>query len=186
MRAHRMPAGMSRWTKGDHDMNNLTSERLAHVVVVGAGFRGLEVVHELRNAPVHVTVIDRQNCPLFQPLLYQVATADLSPADISAPIRSILRPQRNAEVLLAEATGVDVLTQQVLALKRNGTHTCAVPYDCLVLATGARHSYFGHGAWAQFAPGLKTLDDATAIRRQILLAFEPRRSSQTRPTSENC
>lgn len=137
-----------------------------NVVVVGAGFGGLRAVRALRNAPVQVTVIDRRNHHLFQPLLYQVATADLSPADISAPIRGVLRGQRNAKVILAEVTGVDVEKQQVLIGEQS------VPYDYLVLATGAQHSYFGHDEWEPFAPGLKSIPDATAIRQKILLAFE--------------
>lgn len=145
---------------------------LPRIVVIGAGFGGLEVVRGLRGVPARVTLIDRQNYHLFQPLLYQVATADLSPADISAPIRGVLRHQRNVDVLLAEVTGVDVGARLVLAREQGGSHTCAVPYDYLVLATGARHSYFGHEDWARFARGLKTIGDATAIRRQILQAFE--------------
>jgi len=136
------------------------------VVIVGAGFGGLQAARALRSAPVDVTVIDRSNHHLFQPLLYQVATAALSPADISAPIRGVLRGQANARVILAEVTGVDVQGQRVLMRDKS------VPFDYLVLATGAHHSYFGHDAWEQFAPGLKSITDATAIRRKILLAFE--------------
>lgn len=136
------------------------------VVIVGAGFGGLQVARALSHAPVHITVIDHHNYHLFQPLLYQVATADLSPADIAAPIRSILRGQRQTSVLLAEVTGVDVQRQQVLL------HNQAVPYDYLVIATGAHHSYFGHEEWACSAPGLKSLDDAAQLRRKLLLAFE--------------
>lgn len=137
------------------------------VVIVGAGFGGLQAARALHKAPVQVTVIDRSNHHLFQPLLYQVATAGLSPADISAPIRSILRKQANARVMLAEVTGVDVQEQRVL-LHNNKT----VPYDYLILATGARHSYFGHDAWEPYAPGMKSITDATAVRRKLLLAFE--------------
>src|SRR6266851_3440954 len=137
-----------------------------HVVIVGAGFAGLHAARGLRTAPMRVTVIDRTNHHLFQPLLYQVATASLSPADISAPIRGVLGKQNNTEVLLAEVTGVDVQGQRVLM------HDLAVPYDYLVLATGVQHNYFGHDEWKQFAPGLKTLQDATAIRHKILLSFE--------------
>ncbi len=136
------------------------------VVIVGAGFGGLKAARGLRNAPVEVTVIDRNNHHLFQPLLYQVATAGLSPADITAPIRGILRKQANTSVILAEVTGVDLQEQRVLI------HDKAVPYDYLILATGARHSYFGHDDWEPFAPGLKTITDATTLRRNILLAFE--------------
>jgi NADH dehydrogenase len=137
-----------------------------HVVIVGAGFGGLQAARALRHVPVQVTVIDRSNHHLFQPLLYQVATADLSPADIAAPIRSMLKHQKNTSVILAEVTGADVQGQRVLM------HERLVPYDYLILATGARHSYFGHDAWEPFAPGLKSIDDAAVLRRKILLAFE--------------
>jgi len=137
-----------------------------HVVIVGAGFGGLRVARALRHAPVKVTVIDRQNHHLFKPLLYWVATAGLSPADISSPIRSILRGQKNTEVLMAEVTGVDVAGQRVLVRER------VVAYDYLVLATGAHDNYFGHPEWKHYAPGLKSIVDATSIRRNILLAFE--------------
>jgi NADH:quinone reductase (non-electrogenic) len=136
------------------------------VVIVGGGFGGLSAARGLAGQPVDVILIDRNNHHLFQPLLYQVATAGLSPADIASPIRGILRGQRNARVMLAEVTGVDVARKEVIADVRR------VPYDYLVLATGARHAYFGHSNWAQFAPGLKTIDDATYLRRRILLAFE--------------
>jgi len=136
------------------------------VVIIGAGFGGLQAARALRHAPVEVTVIDRSNHHLFQPLLYQVATADLSPADISAPIRSILKRQKNTSVMLAEVTGVDVQQQRVLM------HERSLPYDYLIIATGAHHSYFGHDAWEPFAPGLKSIDDAALLRRKILLAFE--------------
>ncbi len=136
------------------------------VVIVGSGFGGLQAARALRNAPVHVTVIDRQNHHLFQPLLYWVATAGLSPADISSPIRHILSKQRNTEVLMAEVTGVDMQEQRVLVVDRS------VPYDYLVLATGAHDYYFGHPEWEKLAPGLKTIEDARALRQKILLAFE--------------
>ena len=136
------------------------------VVIVGAGFGGLRAARGLRNAPVDVTVIDRNNHHLFQPLLYQVATAGLSPADICAPVRGILKRQANTSVILGEVTGVDLQEQRVLM------HDKAVPYDYLILATGARHSYFGHDDWEPFAPGLKSITDATMLRRNILLAFE--------------
>ena len=136
------------------------------VVIIGAGFAGLRAARVLCNAPVKVTVIDRSNHHLFQPLLYQVATAALSPADISAPIRGVLKKQKNTEVLLAEVTGIDTQEQRVLM------HNRSVPYDYLITATGARDNYFGHPEWEQHAPGLKELKDATAIRRKILLAFE--------------
>jgi NADH dehydrogenase len=147
-------------------MKKTSLETWPQVVIVGAGFGGLQAARGLHGAPVRLTVIDQRNHHLFQPLLYQVATADLSPADISAPIRSVLRRQRDTEVLLAAVTGVDVAGRRVLLGKRS------VGYDYLVLATGAQHSYFGHDAWERLAPGLKTLTDATTIRRQILLAFE--------------
>ena len=139
---------------------------IPHVVIVGAGFGGLQAARALQDAPVRVTVIDRNNHHLFQPLLYQVATAGISPADICAPIRSILRKQKNADVVLGEVTGVDVEAKLVLMQDQS------IPYDYLILATGARDSYFGHNDWAQFAPGLKSIVQATAIRRAILLAYE--------------
>ncbi len=142
------------------------TQDVPRVVIVGAGFGGLEAARHLRGAPVAVTVIDRSNHHLFQPLLYQVATAGLSPAEISAPIRAVLRGQRNAEVFLAEVTGIDTVSQDVLLGERR------VPYDYLIVATGARHSYFGHDEWEQFAPGLKSIHDATTLRGKILLAFE--------------
>lgn len=136
------------------------------VVIVGGGFGGLTAARALRRAPVRVTLIDRRNHHLFQPLLYQIATATLSPADIAAPIRKVLSRQRNAEVLLAEVVSVD-LARRVVVL-RDGE----VGYDWLILATGATHSYFGHDEWASIAPGLKTVEDAIEIRRRFLLAFE--------------
>ncbi len=136
------------------------------VVIVGAGFGGLSAARTLRNAPVQVTVVDRRNHHLFQPLLYQVATAALSPGDIAYPIRSILRGQRNAVVLLADAVAVDAASHEVALTDGR------IVYDFLILATGARHSYFGHEDWETRAPGLKTLEDALEIRRRILLAFE--------------
>jgi NADH dehydrogenase len=137
------------------------------VVIVGAGFGGLWAAKTLANAPVEVVVIDRQNYHLFQPLLYQVATAGLSPADIAAPIRSIVGIYRNISVMLGTVEGVDLVAREVLL-----AHGRRVPYDYLILATGARHAYFGHDDWEPFAPGLKRIEDATEIRRRILLAFE--------------
>lgn len=137
-----------------------------HVVIVGAGFGGLQAARALQDAPVDVTIIDRNNHHLFQPLLYQVATAALSPADISVPIRHVLRKQRNTTVLMSEVSGVDLEKKTVITQDRN------VPYDYLIVATGAKHSYFGHDEWEPFAPGFKTVVDATSIRRKILLAFE--------------
>jgi NADH dehydrogenase len=145
---------------------------LPRVVIVGGGFGGVRAAHALRHAPVRVTVLDRNNHHVFQPLLYQVATADLSPADISAPIRGMLRDQRNVETLMAEVTGVDVNARQVIARDEFEGREFTVPYDYLIVATGAGPSYFGHDEWAGDAPGLKSLTDATAIRRRILLAFE--------------
>src|SRR5437588_498175 len=142
------------------------SDVIPRVVIVGAGFGGLRAARALRKALVHVSVIDRQNHHLFQPLLYWVATAGLSPADISSPIRSILRKQKNTEVFMEEVTGIDFQEQRVLMGDRS------VPYDYLVLATGAHDNYFGHPEWEHDAPGLKSIIDATSIRRDILLAFE--------------
>src|SRR5437667_10934721 len=136
------------------------------VVILGAGFGGLEAAKALRHAPVDVTIIDRANHHCFQPLLYQVATAALSPAEIAWPIRHILRRQENATVLMAEVIGIDTTNKFV----QIGAAT--VPYDMLVIATGATHSYFGHDEWAAVASGLKRIEDATRIRRSILLAFE--------------
>jgi NADH dehydrogenase len=136
------------------------------VVIVGAGFGGLEAAKALARAPVDVAVIDRQNHHCFQPLLYQVATAALSPADVAWPIRHILRKQANATVLMADVRAIDTAKRVVHA------DPISVPYDYLVLATGATHSYFGHDEWAEVAPGLKRIEDATRIRRRILIAFE--------------
>ncbi|HEY3498358.1 MAG TPA: NAD(P)/FAD-dependent oxidoreductase [Polyangiaceae bacterium] len=138
-----------------------------HVVVVGGGFGGLAVTKALRRASVHVTLVDRSNHYLFQPLLYQVAMAGLAPAEIAAPIRSVLRSQENARVLLAEVTGIDVAARRVFTRE-----SPPLDYEFLVLACGARNSYFGHDEWAKVAPGLKDLDDAVEIRRRVLLAFE--------------
>ena len=139
----------------------------AHVVIVGGGFGGLYAARTLRRAPVRVTLIDRRNFHLFQPLLYQVATASLSPADIASPIRSVLRTQSNAQVWMGEVVDVDVVKREVKLDDEVTAH-----YDYLILATGATHAYFGHDEWAEHAPGLKTVDDATEIRRRFLLAFE--------------
>ena len=142
------------------------------VVIIGAGFGGLNAARGFQHAPVDVTVIDRSNHFLFQPLLYQVATAELSPADISAPIRGVLRSQRNTRTLLANVTSVDVERREVIARDLGDGHEHRIPYDYLIIATGAGESYFGHDEWAKRAPGLKSISDATAIRREILLAFE--------------
>src|SRR6266850_1797572 len=138
-----------------------------HVIVLGGGFAGLWAAQALRKAPVEVTLIDRTNHHLFTPLLYQVATAGLSAPAIAAPIRHILAKQRNATVLLGEVTGIDVAGKKVVLEDGSG-----ISYDRLIVATGSTHSYFGNDAWAPFAPGLKTLDDAFDIRNRILLAFE--------------
>jgi NADH dehydrogenase len=139
---------------------------MPQVVIVGGGFGGLLAARGLAKAPVEVTLVDRENHHLFQPLLYQVATAGLSSAEIASPIRRILRRQKNTTVLMAEATGVDLDGRQLLLADGK------VPYDFLVVAAGATHSYFGHDEWEQHAPGLKTLDDAFELRRRVLLAFE--------------
>jgi NADH:ubiquinone reductase (H+-translocating) len=141
-------------------------ESLPRVVIVGAGFGGIACAKALRHARVSITLVDRHNYHLFQPLLYQVATAALSPADIGIPIRAIFRDQFNAKVMLATVTGVDTERHEVVGDGLN------LPYDYLVIATGATHSYFGHDAWAPFAPGLKRVDDATHVRRRVLEAFE--------------
>jgi len=136
------------------------------IVIVGAGFGGLNAARALAKAPVQITVIDRKNFHTFQPLLYQVATAGLSPGEIAEPIRSILRPHRNVEVLMSEVTGFDLEGRVV------ETPDLQIPYDYLIVAAGATHSYFGHEDWEVFAPGLKTIEDALEIRRRVLLAFE--------------
>ncbi len=140
---------------------------LPHIVIVGGGFGGLWAARGLAKAPVRVTLVDRCNYHLFQPLLYQVATAGLSAVDIAAPLRHILRDQANASVLMAEATQVDRVTNTLQL-----TDGARLHYDTLLLASGSTHAYFGHDAWAMHAPGLKTLDDALAIRRRVFGAFE--------------
>src|SRR5215470_17416987 len=142
------------------------TENKPRVVVVGAGFGGLEAARNLAKLPVRVTLIDRKNHHTFQPLLYQVATAGISPGEIAAPIRWILRGRRNLEVLLGEVVGFDLSARTVKLADFE------IPYDYLVVAAGARHSYFGHDEWAPLAPGLKTIEDALEIRRRVLLAFE--------------
>jgi NADH dehydrogenase len=137
-----------------------------HVIIIGAGFGGLQAAKKLARKNVRVTVIDRTNYHLFQPLLYQVATAALSPADIAAPVRSVLSKSKNVEVILAEVQSVDVTAKKVK------TADLEFDYDYLILATGARHSYFGHNDWEKLAPGLKSLEDAIELRRRILMAFE--------------
>src|SRR5262245_11643843 len=136
------------------------------VVILGGGFAGLKTAQALRRAPVDVTMIDRRNHHLFQPLLYQVATAALNPSDIAAPIRRVLRHQRNCRVLLAEATAIDLARRRVVLDQGE------LEYDYLVVATGATHSYFGHAEWEPFAPSLKSIEDALTIRRRVLRAYE--------------
>jgi NADH:ubiquinone reductase (H+-translocating) len=140
---------------------------LPHVVIVGGGFAGLKAARSLRRAPVRVTLVDKQNHHLFQPLLYQVATGALAAPDIAAPIRKVLRNQKNATVLVGEVQSVDRAAKEVVLEDGGG-----LPYDYLLLATGASHAYFGHDEWAEHAPGLKTLSDAFHIRRRVLSAFE--------------
>ena len=137
------------------------------IVVIGGGFGGLAAIDELAGAAVDITVIDRRNHHLFQPLLYQVATAALSTSEIAWPIRHLLHRRREVTTLLGEVSGIDPVVHQVRL-----THGGSVPFDYLIIATGAQHAYFGHGEWEPFAPGLKTLEDATLIRRKLLLAFE--------------
>ena len=136
------------------------------VVIIGGGFGGLSAARTLKSAPVQVTLVDRCNYHLFQPLLYQVATGSLSPANVAGPLRQVLRKQENTQVLLGEAIHIDAAKRRVIL--SDG----ALDYDTLIVATGATHQYFGHDEWEQFAPGLKNLDDATAMRGRILLAFE--------------
>ncbi len=148
-------------------MNRTLIGTVPHVVILGGGFGGLSAARGLAGRPVRVTLLDRRNHHVFQPLLYQVATATLSPGDIASPIRWILRRARNVSVLLGDATRVDVDARRV-ELADGGV----LDYDYLIVATGASHAYFGHDEWAPWAPGLKTLDDALEIRRRILMAFE--------------
>jgi NADH:ubiquinone reductase (H+-translocating) len=143
-----------------------TENTMPRVVIVGGGFGGLAAAQALGSAPVKLTLIDRKNYHTFQPLLYQVATAGLSPGEIAAPIRSILRRRKNTEVLMSEVTGFD------LEHRRVETPDGDIPYDYLIVAAGASHAYFGHDDWEPFAPGLKTIEDALEIRRRVLLAFE--------------
>ncbi|HET7024327.1 MAG TPA: NAD(P)/FAD-dependent oxidoreductase [Gemmatimonadales bacterium] len=145
----------------------MTSSATPKVVILGGGFAGLYAAKALRNAPVHVTLVDRRNHHLFQPMLYQVATAALSPSDIASPIRSILRRQKNVDVLLGAASRIDPTAKTVEFVDGS-----SIQYDYCLVATGARHSYFGNDQWEGSAPGLKNLEDALAIRRRILLAFE--------------
>src|SRR5215468_7958101 len=147
------------------------------VVIVGAGFGGLETTYRLTGAPVEITLVDRRNHHLFQPLLYQVATASLATSEIAWPIRYLLNNRPEVTTLFATVSGIDAAGHRVL-LEDGG----ALPYDTLVLATGVRHAYFGHDEWEPFAPGLKTLEDATTLRRRILVAFE-RAERETDPSA---
>ena len=147
-------------------LHTMTAAATPSVIIIGGGFGGLSAARALARAPVHVTLIDRHNYHLFQPLLYQVATAGLAPNTIAAPIRAILRRQANATVLMEAVTGIDAETRSVLIGEKH------LDYDFLVIATGARHAYFGHGDWERFAPGIKTLADALTIRQHVLAAFE--------------
>jgi NADH dehydrogenase len=137
-----------------------------HVIIIGGGFGGLEAAKLLAGEPVRLTVIDRTNYHLFQPLLYQVATAALSPADIAAPIRGVLSKYRNVDIMLADVSSIDVKAKKVVTAERE------LAYDYLIVATGSRHSYFGNDQWEKLAPGLKSLEDAVEIRRRLLMAFE--------------
>jgi NADH dehydrogenase FAD-containing subunit len=159
-------AAAAEWATRHLRMRDQTEEMVPHVVVVGGGFGGIAAVRALRWTRCRITLVDRRNHYLFQPLLYQVATAALSPADIALPIRSVLRDQRNVAVRLGEVAGVDQSTREIIL------HEQRMPFDYLVLATGAQHSYFGRDEWAAHAPGLKSIEDATAMRSRMLLAFE--------------
>lgn len=148
------------------DTQQRSTDNQPHVVIIGAGFGGLQATKALSDAPVRVTVIDRHNYHLFQPMLYQVATAGLSPDDISTPVREILRKQANTEVLMEEVTGIDVQEQRVQTAEQS------IPFDYLIIATGATNNYFGHEQWQQYAPGLKSLEDGIVVRNLVLGAFE--------------
>jgi len=156
----------ARWFSGRLQMQDRAGDSIPHVIVVGGGFGGIAAVRALRWTACRITLIDRRNYYLFQPLLYQVATAALSPADIALPIRAVLRHQRNVTVRLGEVIGVDQLAREVVL---SGQH---IAFDYLILATGAQHSYFGRDEWAAYAPGLKSIEHATAMRSRMLLAFE--------------
>jgi NADH:ubiquinone reductase (H+-translocating) len=150
----------------DKPMDNQVARNSPHVVIIGAGFSGIEAAKAFKNKPVSITLIDKNNHHLFQPLLYQVATAGLTPSDIAAPVRFILRRQKNISVLMAEVLRVDAQRRRVILIDQE------LPYDYLIVAAGATHNYFGHNDWAAFAPGLKTIADGVEIRRRILTAFE--------------
>lgn len=161
----------ARWSGGASQEDDRVPQDLPHVVVVGGGFAGVAAAQGLSDARCRVTLIDQRNYHLFQPLLYQVATAALSPAEIATPIRSLFRRQRNVQVRLGQVTGVDMVAREVQA------GALRLKFDYLVLATGARHSYFGKDSWAPFAPGLKSIEDATAVRSRLLRAFEEAESA---------
>ena len=148
-----------------------TASPRPRVVIIGAGFGGLSAAKQLARAPFDVTIVDRHNYHLFQPLLYQVATAGLSPGDIASPTRGILSRQKNAKVILAKVSDIDTARSEVIAEGRR------IPFDCLIVATGAEHAYFGYD-WSSYAPGLKTIDDATYLRRRS--AVKNPRSNLTR------
>ena len=151
----------------------MTTSTGHHVVIVGAGFGGLELVKHLAGAPVRITVVDRRNHHLFQPLLYQVATTSLATSEIAWPIRHLLHKRKDVTTLLGVVVGVDVAARKVL-LEDGG----AIGFDTLVVATGVWHAYFGHDEWERFAPGLKTLEDATTMRRRILTGVRARRTRE--------
>ena len=162
--------------RAGHWIDSTMSKKTApdpHVIIVGGGFAGLYAARGLERKPVRITLVDRRNHHLFQPLLYQVATAALSSTDIASPLRKILRRQSNVTVLLSEVRNIDTTG------KRVATEAGELGYDYLFLATGVTHNYFGHGDWARFAPGLKSLNDALQIRRRVLFAYE-------RALEENC
>ena len=165
-----MANAVERWKPEVHDFaaggGSQDGQLMPRIVIVGAGFGGLSAAMALARTPAQIVVIDERNYHLFQPLLYQVATAGLSPADIAAPIRGILRRQKDAHVMLGCVTGIDLCQREVILRGRR------IPYDYLIVATGARHAYFGHDEWAAVAPGLKKIDDATRVRRKILIALE--------------
>lgn len=144
-----------------------TTAKKSQVVIIGGGFGGLYTAKALKNAPVEVKLIDKRNFHLFQPLLYQVATGSLSPADISSPLRLVLRHHKNTEVVLDEAVDIDPENQQVILRDRE-----PIDYDTLIVATGVSHHYFGNDQWQFAAPGLKTIEDAIEMRRRIFIAFE--------------